>query len=380
MFIFDMAFHKIRCEVSIKYHCHHQTRMFPTSDQSCYRSLANRNPLLTKYRQHTQIHESSQPFQGNSLIQNNIHVQQELHAYTQQHRMRGPNPIPSRSSVPNIGDRCPPPVQRPSSGSGKRNIDIIKDMLKPVKIQKDPTTLKETKIAVEARREAHNLFKEKNQTGIKRTNMPYKIILRDHVITKNVDEVTEADLVVHRFVDGVDNNKKVFRRELRNIMKEGKKIDEELEMEYCPENRDKHKTKFEYRQTFMTNLVYEAKTHEEGKRDYVEFYAQKQRELEEQLFDCDQLIRKLEESGMLASDELSMIGGSNPPDTLGLNDAIKALDNLDDGTITETVTSVKTHSIDKTDKRARKEDRELRRHRRELRRIERENREISKMK
>lgn len=306
-----------------------------------------------------------------------------------------PRSMPSLPMNPTVG----------RSSGGKRNIDIIKDILKPVKIEKDPNAIKEVKIAYDARHEAHTLFKEKKITGVKRTNMPYKIILRDHVVSKAVDDVVEGDLVVHRFVDGVDNNRRVFRRELRTVLKEGKKVDEELEMEYCPENREKHKTKFEYRQTFMKNMVYEAKTHEEGKKDFIEFYAQKQKEMEQQLHDCDRLIRELEDTGVLDASEMPVGDSAPAPDARGVDDALAALGSMEDDSgiedqpLTRSLDehvkqprskrdlegitkkkSAEERELARLEKQARRDERELRRHRRELQRIEKENRELARMK
>jgi SAM-dependent methyltransferase len=56
------------------------------------------------------------------------------------------------------------------------------------------------------------------------------------------------------------NNRAKFDKDLKRKEEEGTKINDELQIEFHIDNYDKHKKKFEYKETFIKNLAFEENT------------------------------------------------------------------------------------------------------------------------
>jgi hypothetical protein len=224
------------------------------------RELMNKNALLNKFHHY----DKHVPFQNNQLIENNIHVLNNL------------NKIVKGQNINN---------------EEKKNINIIEHILTPQKVNYNNTDINTNlKIKEQQRKEKIEL-----------TNIPYKPIIRDHPINKPI--TCPKDLAIYE-VNKKDADIEIFNSILNNKKKEYSIIDEELKTEYCLDNYSKHKQNFEYKETFITNLAYEDNTYDESKRDYLDFYRTKQKEIEEGKKICDEILHIINNEGIVNKEEL----------------------------------------------------------------------------
>lgn len=202
-------------------------------------------------------------------------------------------------------------------------------MLKPVKIIKNENTNKDVGSNYRVRKDVQKQAK-KGKINIKMTNAPYKNIIKDKIITKNVEDVKEEDLLVHKSMKGIDDNIEKFNQELNLKEIEKKKINDELDIEFNIENYDKHKKKFEYKETFIKNLAFEEKTFNENKEDFIDFYQKKQKEAEEGMKLCDQVLHNMIDEGIISKEELPTEDSANDSSLdLNLNSIIKNIETDD---------------------------------------------------
>lgn len=270
------------------------------------------NPLLNKFHGYRVQHPNTVPFQNNHLINQNVHVMNNLNTHMKDHQMLNRNI--QKHDVPMNN------FTRKNQNNGKK-INIIEEMLKPIKIERDAEDNKDVHTSYEARRNIQEEVKKGN-FNIKITNAPYKCIIKDKIINKNVEDVTEEDLVVHKSVRGVDDDINIFNKQMSKLEKEKEEINEELAVEFHVDNYDKHKKKFEYKETFIKNLKSDTKDFDENKQDYIDFYNQKQKEAEEGLKMCDNVLKNLVDDGFIDQNELPTVSESETTE-VNLDDAIK---------------------------------------------------------
>ena len=237
-----------------------------------YKNLANQNPIINKFNAYA--NNNYTPFQNNNLINKNVHVMNNL------------NEMVQRKNSKNIQNKK-------NNKHKNSSFNIIEQMLTPQTIIKDNIDIEE------------NLQKKISQReeNIKRTNIPYKIIIKDKIITHelNKDEFGDKIIVHKTTVD--DSNIEKFNKELNNKFQEKKKINDELEIEFHIDNYSKHKKNFEYKETFIKNLAFEQNSFDESKHDYIEFYKQKQKEVEEGKKMCDEILRNIDNNNNIIKKE-----------------------------------------------------------------------------
>jgi hypothetical protein len=283
--------------------------------QNMYSNMINQNPLINQFNNYTIANPSQTPFQSNQLLTENVHVmnhlgnliQQQKHAqqvmntYTTNPSNTYANPSNTYANSTNFQtDRKK--NSNSMSGGPKKNLNIIEEMMKPQVIERGG---KDVNPNFSARKEDYK-YDPKNPEKFykyKMTNQPYKSIIRDKIITKAVTDIEENDLVVHK-VSAVDKDVDIFNTEtnIKNI--ELNKINDEIEIEFHIDNYDKNKKKYDYKETFIRNLAFEANTCDENKQDYIEFYQKKQREAEEGKEMCDSVLHNLIDEGLIKPEEL----------------------------------------------------------------------------
>lgn len=250
-----------------------------------YSNMANQNPLVNQFNGYMSQNPNSIPFQGNQLINQNVHVMNNLNTLLQQQR--------------NVS--LPTPQQKKNT-STKSNNNIIEDMLKPQKISK---VNKDISPNYKTRQEDYKLDKSgKLVNSFKVTNSPYKNIIKDKTITKDVSSITVDDLIVHKTNKAIDANPQRFNTELGLKTLEKDQINTELKIEYHIDNYNRHKKNFEYNETFIRSVPYNQNTFDESKKDYIDFYCQKQKEAEEGKDLCDKILHLIKDDGIVNNDEV----------------------------------------------------------------------------
>lgn len=285
-----------------------------------YQNLANQNPIISQFNNYISQNQEFVPFQNNQLINNNVHVMNNLSDYLQQHRNIQQNMPAYQQQIMNQNNQPAVNVNKP------KNINIIKEMLKPQNILKEKNN-KDVEPNYQVRKDIQEQAKN-GKINIKMTNAPYKSIIKDKIITKKVEDVKEEDLLVHKANKKIDADIGNFNKELNIKKEEEEKINDELKIEFSIDNYDKHKKKFEYKETFIRNLAFEENTFDETKQDFIEFYRQKQKEAEEGQKLCDQILHNIVDEGIISKDELP----SEPTEENKEVDLKKIMDNIEPNT------------------------------------------------
>ena len=298
--------------------------------------MINTNPLINKFNGYMTQNPNTTPFQNNQLINQNVHVMNNLnelmkqHTYVQQnmnqyqqHAMPNGSPMmqpnngpmmqsnngqmmqsnmqPNNGQMmhPNNGQMMQPNMQLPnntssrSSRTKRNNKNIIEEMLKPQRIMKEN---KDVPIN-------YKTSKDKRNEKIEITNAPYKNIIKDRIVNKNVKDITIADILVHKVTDA-DRNAENFDKEIKVKKMEKKQINNELKIEFHIDNYSGHKTKFEYKESFIKNLAYDNKDFNENREDYIEFYRKHQKDAEEGQDMCDKILHDMIDTGLIKPEEL----------------------------------------------------------------------------
>lgn len=290
-----------------------------------YQNLASQNPLVNQFNGYMVQNPNMIPFQNNQLINNNPHVINNLNDLIQQHKllqqnipiyqqqyqnqqMSQMNQIPQINHIPQMNQQTQinkltqtnQKLLTTKTNNKMKYGNIIEEMLKPQKIVKDN---KDVDSNYKVRKEIQKNSK-KGKINIKMTNAPYKTIIKDKIINKKVEDVKQEDLLVHKSIREIDANREKFDKELEIKKQEKEQINDELKIEFHIDNYDKHKKKFEYKETFIRNLAYEENTFDENKQDVIEFYRKQQKEAEEGQKLCDQILHNLVDEGVISKDEL----------------------------------------------------------------------------
>lgn len=283
------------------------------SNSKMYSNLANQNPLVNNFNAYMTQNPTVIPFQNNSLINNNVHVLNNLNDLIAQNKNIQQNISTNQKNILQNTEN----TRNTSNKKTGKTLNIIEEMLKPQKITKDNN--KDSEIKYRAKAEDYKLDKEgRLAKKFKITNAPYKNIIKDKVITKDVDQVKENDLLVHKSVRNIDANREKFDKELEAKMDEKDKINDELKIEFHIDNYDKHKKNFEWKETFIKNLAYEENTFDETKQDFIEFYRKKQKEAEEGKKICDQILHSIVDDGIINKEELP----TEQPQNIDVNDIL----------------------------------------------------------
>ena len=281
-----------------------------------YNNLVNQNPMVNQFNGYMLQNPNRIPFQNNQLIGQNVHVMNNLNDLMQQHRtvqqnmgmyqnQLAQNTIPIPTNNNNINTKN----SSNKSNNKPKTTNIIEEMLKPQKIVKDNKDIDSNyKVSKDNYKvdEKGRLIKK-----FKVTNAPYKNIIKDRIISKKVEDITEDDMLVHKSIKEIDANIERFNEELDTKQGEKEKINDELKIEFHIDNYDKHKKNFEYKESFIKNLAFEQNTFDENKQDYIDFYRQKQKEAEEGQKLCDQILHNIVDDGVINKNELPSEDSNN---------------------------------------------------------------------
>lgn len=284
-----------------------------------HQGLATQNGIVNQFNTYMAQTDSYVPFRTNQLINQNVHVLNNLNNMVQQHRMLQNNmpiyqqQILAAQNLNNNGLNSQSINTNNPSGRNKQQLpkstkNIIEDMLKPQKIVKNN---KDVESSYKHRKMIQEKAKEKDGIGIEITNMPYKSIIKDKIPKKNVKDIREEDLIVHKSIRKIDADRDVFNKELAVKENEKEKINEELKIEFHIDNYDRHKKNFSYKESFIRNLAYEENTFSENKEDVIEFYRKKQKEAEDGKKLCDQILHDIQDDSVISRDELPTDSNEN---------------------------------------------------------------------
>jgi hypothetical protein len=177
---------------------------------------------------------------------------------------------------------------------------IIKSVIKPLEITKP----NKGEIISEYKKQEQNYSNNLRELWKKRTNQPYKNILKNE--NYNKDFKKKEDLIVHKVTDQ-DKNKDKLDTDYKSKEKDLEKHNNELKSIYTLSKEIEHKQKFKYENKSKFKVKYDPKDYDELKKDQIEFYKKEQKKLDKDKKKVDDIIEYSISSGLLSPDEINKL-------------------------------------------------------------------------
>ena len=175
------------------------------------------------------------------------------------------------------------------------NKDYLRNILiKPV------NTKNEKKKIVEKYIEKENKFEgELKEAWNKRTNMPYKNIIKNDDYKKNIKK--SEDLIVHKVSE---EDKKGINEKLNKHIKDLNDHDKQLKVIYSTSNEIKHIKKFEYNHKYKFRVRSVNSSHETLKEGRMDNLKKEEKKNKENEFKLDSIINDLKNEGILEENDI----------------------------------------------------------------------------
>ncbi len=283
------------------------------------------NQLLWKYQQYKQ---NNIPFQDNALLQNNPIFQNNMNynnseqiKQMQMMQMAQMQRIKELQKIKRIEkmnelennldkEKVRESIIRPLKINKKDNMDdIIKNAKEKwgINIKKGLNKNKNPyqDISNQITDQLQNKVKEFHK---KRTNLPYKNIIKDEKhykkfvenpligkINKTTKKKREKELIVHRVTDA---DKEGVDEEFDKLQGEIEKHDGELKVIYSSSKEAEHKKKFEYNHKYKYRIKYDPSDHEKMKKDKISILKKEQHKMEKNKKKIDDVIQFLVDDGI----------------------------------------------------------------------------------
>jgi hypothetical protein len=258
------------------------------------------NKLLSMYQTYIQ----NTPFQNNTLLQNN--------PMFMNYQNNDPNTM--RQMVQQAKESYQiKQIEKINDFENKLDKEKIKSaIIKPITItknQKDKLELDNKWKSLNA-----NFDKERKEYWDKRTNQPYKNILKNIDYTKEIKK--KEDLVVHNVTK---KDKEGIEEKYDEEVKKIEKHNNELKVIYSTSNKNEHKKNFEYNQVYKYRLKHDPKDHTQLKEDKIKYYKEQQKKQEEGKKKMDELYALIND-GIFDKDDLEGILPNKQEDSLVNNE------------------------------------------------------------
>ena len=188
-------------------------------------------------------------------------------------------------------------IQQFNNIDQKYNIDQLKDVIiKTEKIQKPNINI--NNLVKSKEEENKNII---NEAVLKRTNQPYKGIIKNFDYSK-IREKHEEDLVVHKITD-VDKDKIIFDSKLNNYNNTIQNQNTEIKQIYSGDKYTVNKKDFDYQHKYKYRSKIDNNDDDTDLRvDRIEYYKKEQQKNEGNKKKIDDILLNLIDSGILSDD------------------------------------------------------------------------------
>jgi hypothetical protein len=188
-------------------------------------------------------------------------------------------------------------IQKFNNIDQTHNMDQLKDVIiKSEKIQKPNININNL---VKSKEEENN--KVLNESIKKRTNQPYKGIIKNFDYSK-IREKHEEDLVVHKITD-VDKDKIIFDSKLNNYNNTIQNQNTEIKQIYSGDKYTVNKKDFDYQHKYKYRSKIDNNDDDTDLRvDRIEYYKKEQQKNEGNKKKIDDILLNLIDSGILSDD------------------------------------------------------------------------------
>jgi len=173
--------------------------------------------------------------------------------------------------------------------------NYIRDILiKPVKLDNNKKKLIEN-----YKKKEKNSDIELKNAWKKRTNLPYKNIIKNNDYKKKINN--SNDLIVHKVSE---EDKKGVKEKLNKHLKQISDHNSELKVIYSTSNEIKHIKKFEYNHKYKFRVRSVTSTHENMKDTRISELNEEIKENKQNEYKLNSIINDLKEEGILNDDDL----------------------------------------------------------------------------
>lgn len=153
--------------------------------------------------------------------------------------------------------------------------------------------------------EEYNLLNSNKNKNLRkyweeRTNVPYKIILKDQDHKKKIS--SRHDLKVYQVSD-IDKDEKKLTNDYDKYNKDKKEDNDQLAIKYSLSNEKKYIKDFEYKNKFVYPDKYNPKDHGDLKQDKIEYYKKEQEKIEKEKQQKDELFDLVDNCYLYQTDE-----------------------------------------------------------------------------
>lgn len=260
--------------------------------------------LLHNYQNHR---NNNIPFQNNALLANNPMFNSNMN-YSDSSQRQHMQRLKEEQQLKQLEK-----LNALENKFGKEK--IRESVIKPMKIESNNKD-----VAVKYSKSDKDYEEKRKQYWEKRTNQPYKNIIKDEQhINKflNKKNIDQKELIVHRVTnadkEGVDNEFETLQGKLETH-------NNELKVIYSTSHELEHKKKFEYNNKYKYRIKYDPSDHNKLKKDKISYYKREQRKMEDDKEKTDAIIEDLVNKGIFDKEELEDIGyEENSSDNSSIN-------------------------------------------------------------
>lgn len=259
------------------------------------------NNLVSSYNQYNKNMSNQN---NNPLLQNPQQMNNMYQQMMQMKRMQQANIMAKMNEIERM------------RGKIKVNDDQLKKaIIKPIEVEKTDSR----ELLGKYREVSNKLESELKEHWSKRTNQPYKNILKNEDYSKNFKK--KEDLIVHKVTNldklGLEDDYNKFNKNIE-------KHNNELKVVYSQNEQTNHKKKFEYNNKYKYRVKYDPKDGKELKEDNIEYYKKEQQKLEKDKKKVDDIIETLMNSDLLTKEEKDELGQTLEVDEKEIEDKLKS--------------------------------------------------------
>lgn len=231
------------------------------------------NSLITSFNKHN-AKTKKDSLSNNELISNNVVVSNRLKQELEKKKKLG------------------------SSRNNSSN-NILNEFMAPQKVDKNSSDIENRYKKLETEyqtRKTGKIIPEKFD------NTPYKCIITEESIRKR--EIRDKkDIVVH-VVTEKDRDRTDFENKRRDKESKIEQINKELERNYTTDKFEENKKRFNHKYDLIRNCDYLPQTFDTQKEESIDYYKEIQRKEEEKRMKCDDILKTLQEAGVINEEEI----------------------------------------------------------------------------
>jgi hypothetical protein len=274
----------------------------------------NQNRILNKFQSH--MNTQTNPFANNPMINSNPNFSNNDNGFYTRMQMQKLDKIKNAKSINEMGidkKQLFEQIINPIMINKTSKNELTQDLNKITQLYPTITTPANNSKSNSNQNVQNTQNAYLNELWTKRTNQPYKNIIKKDLFEKNYKKyyndkifntniTNKAELTVHK-VTNIDADKVALESELSLLESVLDSHNTELQSTYTETQKTKHKKEFEYTQKYRYRLQYNPANSEELK----DYYKKEQKKINSSNKVLDELIDKLIDKDELTEEQILML-------------------------------------------------------------------------